>query len=66
MRDFVFFRGNIGHHVRTPHLQYFRKDLVDGEHIELVKPVLDSAGDGGVGMISHDVCTVVENYISLL
>lgn len=50
-----FFRHNIGLHVDVPHLQYFRQNLVDGKHLEVLEPFVDIVRNGLVCMLCHDV-----------
>ena len=58
---FRFFRLNVRHQSRAPELKNLREHLVDAEHIEFIEPLLDGAGNGGIGVESHDVGHVFED-----
>ena len=56
-----FFSVDVRDEVGSPQLQDLREDLVDGEHLELIKPLVDGARDRVVGVVGHDVGHVLED-----
>ena len=58
----LFWLGYLREEVGTPQLQNLGQDLVDGEHLELVQPILDGLGDGGISVKGHDVGHILEDF----
>nr|DAJ09949.1 MAG TPA: hypothetical protein [Caudoviricetes sp.] len=57
----VFFRLHIRDEVRTPEFQDLGKHFIDGEHLELVEPVIDIIRNGVVCMERHDIGHVLKD-----
>ena len=57
----IFFRLSIRYQVGPPQLQDLRKDLVDREHLELLQPLIDGAGNCRIRMPGHDVSHVLKD-----
>ena len=51
----VFSGFGVREEVRSPHLQDFWQDLINGEHFEQVKPLFNGLRDRGIRMQRHDV-----------
>lgn len=47
--------------IGSPELQNLRKHLIDREHLELVKPVINVSGDTVIGVVGHDIGHVLED-----
>lgn len=50
-----FFRLYIRLHVQPPQLNNLGQNLIDGEGVEAVQPLLRGAGNTGVGVLCHDI-----------
>ena len=56
-----FFNVNLGYEIISPELQNFRKNLIDGKHLEILKPFINGSRNGWVRVPCHDVGDVLED-----
>lgn len=54
-----FFNVNLGYEIISPELQNFRKNLLDGKHLEILKPFINGSRNGWVRVPCHDVGDVL-------